>query len=152
MPRSVRFINISNLDFRMFPYFRHPLIRFVDLESSLNRCSWQLPALPSQHRVLAQCIIAVTARISLNEHIIGPGQQAPPDFSARDLEIRTAFLNCREYGHRREAICEQLRAEAVWVAHREGIMTMACVSNTLSLALLEFLEHRRCLLFFSSLP
>lgn len=140
-------INLSNPEFRVFPHFRHPLVRFVDLESSLNRCSWKLAKLPSQHRVLAQCIIAVSARVSLNERIIGSGQPTT-DTDAQGVPLKTRPMDCREYGQRREAICEQLRAEAVWLAHREGIMTMTCVSNTVSLALLEFLEYRRCLLNF----
>ncbi|KAF8832838.1 hypothetical protein HHX47_DHR1001678 [Lentinula edodes] len=55
--------------------------------------------------------------------------------------LRTRYLDCREVGRRRENICEKLKAEAVRSAQYEGVMHNICVSNAVSLALLEFLEY-----------
>lgn len=91
--------------------------------------------------MLAQCIIAITARISGHVHIIGPAHDIP-DISAQAQAALKISLDCSQFGQRRNAICEQLRAEAVWLAQHEGVMITPCAYNAASLELLEFLEYR----------
>ncbi|KIK71487.1 hypothetical protein GYMLUDRAFT_254695 [Collybiopsis luxurians FD-317 M1] len=128
-------------DFRHLPQYHHPLFPLQRLESSLVDLSWRMHDLPPQDRVLVQCTIAVSARISSSVSIIGPGRQGIKDLCIRSpLRTHMPSLDLRSFGHIRESLCEQLRAEALWLAQSEGIMTVISVSNAASLLVLEFLE------------
>ncbi|KAJ3899037.1 hypothetical protein F5879DRAFT_978227 [Lentinula edodes] len=128
-------------DFRLLPQFYYPLLPLNDLETSLNNCSWNLHALLPLDRVLAQCIIATSSRISTSSHLVNLEGYDLPKISML-APLRTRYLDYREVGRRRENICEKLKAEAVRSAQYEGVMHNICVSNAVSLALLEFLEYK----------
>ncbi|KAJ4470867.1 hypothetical protein J3R30DRAFT_3341858 [Lentinula aciculospora] len=128
-------------DLRVLPQFYYPLLPLNDLQRSLNICSWNVHALAPRDRVLAQCIIAVSARISKNSLLVDFDGHGLPDISTC-APFKTRYLDFRECGRRRENICEQLKEEAARLAQREGVMYNPCISNAVSLALLEFLEYR----------
>lgn len=127
-------------DFRLLPQFHYPLLPLNDLETSLNNCSWNLHALSPLDRVLAQCIVATSSRISTSSHLFNLEGYDLPQISML-APLKTRDLDCREVGRRRENICENFKAEAVRLAQYEGVMHNICASNAVSLALLEFLEY-----------
>ncbi|KAJ3763282.1 hypothetical protein EV360DRAFT_66431 [Lentinula raphanica] len=127
-------------DFQLLPQRYYPLLPYKDLEASLQKHSWDLHTLAPQDRVLAQCIIAIGARITTNSHFI--------DLDDADIvklpyfePLKTQCLDCRHFGQRREQFCQQLKGEAGWLAQREGVMYNISITNAVSLGFLEFLEY-----------
>ncbi|KAJ3837979.1 hypothetical protein F5878DRAFT_642342 [Lentinula raphanica] len=128
-------------DFQLLPQRYYPLLPYNDLEASLQKHSWDLHALAPQDRVLAQCIIAIGARITTSSHFV--------DLDDADIvqlpyfePLKTQSLDCRHFGQRREQFCQQLKGEAGWLAQCEGVMYNISITNAVSLGFLEFLEYR----------
>ncbi|KAJ3994351.1 hypothetical protein F5050DRAFT_530425 [Lentinula boryana] len=128
-------------DLRILPQYYYPFLPLDDLEASLDGCSWSLHALAPHDRVLAQCIIAISARISTSSLLVDLGNRNIVNVT-KCSPLKTRYLDCREFGRRREQFCQQMRAEAVWLAQREGVMYNICIANAVSLVFLEFLEYR----------
>ncbi|KAJ3853949.1 hypothetical protein EV368DRAFT_81097 [Lentinula lateritia] len=105
-------------DFRLLPQVYYPLLPLKDLETSLHNCSWNLHALLPLDRVLAQCIIATSSRISTSSRLVDLEGYDLPKISML-APLKTRYLDCREVGRRRENICEKLKAEAVRSAQYE---------------------------------
>ncbi|KAF5383975.1 hypothetical protein D9757_006936 [Collybiopsis confluens] len=130
-------------DTRKLPLYHHPLFPLKRLESALASSSWHLPDLTPQDRVLAQCSIAIAARISSSSFLIGLDRADLDDLASRSpLNTRMPIADFRLFGQNRESLCEQLRAEAAWLAQQEGVITTTCVSNAASLEILAFLESK----------
>ncbi|KAF9074122.1 hypothetical protein BDP27DRAFT_1416444 [Rhodocollybia butyracea] len=130
-------------DLRTLPHFHYPLLPLKELETSLRRRSWHLPALPPHERVLAHCILAITARITSSTSIIvGLDQHKASNLATREPLYTRSLNDFRDFGKKRENICEQLRGEAVWLAQQEAIMINSNAHNAISLSILDFLEYR----------
>ncbi|KAJ3780166.1 hypothetical protein GGU10DRAFT_391341 [Lentinula aff. detonsa] len=131
--------------FRILPQSLHPVISLDEVESSLRLASWNLASLPSQLRLLAHIIITLASFFSTNAVIIGPGGYGPEiaciALSQGPLK-EAAVPDLREYGVRRKPVCYQLWAEALWLAHQEGITAHVSRENAVSCWLLDFLECR----------
>ena len=95
-----------------------------------------------QSRVLAQCIMAVTSRVSTHPALVGADvsdAQLAGFLSSGNL-MMTPGLDLRELGRRRDPMCRRLHDEACQLAHEAGIMMVASEENAASLYLLDFLE------------
>ena len=93
-------------------------------------------------RVLAQAIIAVTARASTNPLIVGADvddAQLVDLLSSGNLMV-TPGLDLRQLGRRRDAICRRLQDEACQAAFETGITMVTSEENAASCYLLDFLE------------
>lgn len=92
--------------------------------------------------------MALTARLSAHPFILGASPEAPPFES-----ITPAYLvehpDLREYGARREAMCEKLREKAIRLAWERGTLVESSEDSMACCHLLEVLEGREPP-FFSS--
>ncbi|GAA6048800.1 hypothetical protein JCM3770_003627 [Rhodotorula araucariae] len=101
----------------------------------------RLEALPPQTEVLALVTIALTARLSSHPALFEPGQAVPPH-TALTPAVLASQPDLREFGQRREGMCEELRRRAVDMAWRRGTMVRTCEDSMASCYLLEMLEGR----------
>ncbi|KAF7374249.1 Zn(2)-C6 fungal-type transcriptional factor [Mycena sanguinolenta] len=108
-----------------------------DLREALSAVSWQIQLLPPQLKVLAHCIAALSASISFDHAIIGPGSK-PASLADRSVFIPGADL--REYGVRRTPMYRALCAEALRLASEVGIYLEPSEANAGSCFVLQFLE------------
>ncbi|KAJ3878644.1 hypothetical protein F5051DRAFT_452179 [Lentinula edodes] len=131
--------------FRILPQSLHPIIPLDEVESSLRLASWSLASLPPQLRVLVQIIIALASFFSTNAAIVGPGGCGPEvtgiALSKAPLK-EPAVPDLREYGVRRKPVCYQLWAEALSLAHQQGITAHVSRETAACCWLLDFLECR----------
>lgn len=96
-------------------------------------------------KVLARVTIALTARLSSHSALFSPGGPIPPYDSLTTSYLDT-YPDLREFGQRREQICEQLRRDAVELAWARGTLVHTCEDSMASCYLLEMLEGREFLL------
>ncbi|BGP51946.1 hypothetical protein JCM10450v2_007906 [Rhodotorula kratochvilovae] len=93
-------------------------------------------------RVLACVTIALTARLSSHPALFTPGQGVP-SYTTLTPAVLATQPDLREFGQRREGICEELRRRAVDLAWRRGTMVQTCEESMASCYLLEMLEGRK---------
>ncbi|KAJ7175811.1 hypothetical protein C8R46DRAFT_1079581 [Mycena filopes] len=117
---------------------RMPLFREEKLKSTLAAASWNLLLLPPQLRVLATCVCAMSASISFNAVVIGPGPQ-PDSFMDRSTFFSGADL--RPYGIRRASFCRGLYEQALDLACETRIHLEVSEDNAASCFFLDILER-----------
>ncbi|KAJ6578628.1 hypothetical protein DFH09DRAFT_1030488 [Mycena vulgaris] len=122
------------------PQFNHPMFRGSDLRNALSSLSWQISQLPTQLRVLAHCVVAISASISIDHAILGPGPQ-PASLADRSVFLRGADL--RSYGVRRAPMYHVLRAQALQIACEADIFLEPSEDNAASCFFIEFLESEK---------
>ncbi|KAJ7432384.1 hypothetical protein B0H11DRAFT_2209656 [Mycena galericulata] len=125
--------------FAQLPQTTHPAFRREILKSNLATLSWKIDLLPPQQRVLAYCIMALSACTSFHPTIIGPGTQ-PTSFTDRSIFFRGGDL--RGYGIRRGPVCRELHARAYRLACEFGVMLEVSEDNTMSCFILEYLSRQ----------
>ncbi|KAF7343904.1 Zn(2)-C6 fungal-type transcriptional factor [Mycena venus] len=116
------------------------MLRGDVLRDALSSNSWQIHLLPPQLKVLAHCICALSASISFDHAIIGPG--AKPS-SLGDRSVFTRCADLREYGVRRKPMYRALCAEALRLASEVGVLLEPSEDNAVSCFMLQFLENAR---------
>ncbi|KAF7372430.1 Zn(2)-C6 fungal-type transcriptional factor [Mycena venus] len=126
--------------FTHLPQFNHPMLRRDVLRDALSSTSWQIHLFPPQLKVLAHCVVALSASISFDHAIIGPG--AKP-VSLGDRSVFTRGADLREYGVLREPMYRALRAEALRLASDVGVLLEPSEDNAVSCFMLQFLENAR---------
>ncbi|KAF7373847.1 Zn(2)-C6 fungal-type transcriptional factor [Mycena sanguinolenta] len=124
--------------FTHLPIYNHPMLLGDDLRETLSAVSWQIQLLPPQLKVLAHCIAALSASISFDHAIIGPGSK-PASLADRSVFIPGADL--RDYGVRRTPMYRALCAEALRLASEAGIYLEPSEANAGSCFVLQLLEN-----------
>ncbi|BGP35609.1 hypothetical protein JCM10296v2_007450 [Rhodotorula toruloides] len=109
--------------------------------SQFEAAGRQLDALSPDTEVLARVTIALTSRLSSHPALFGPGSPVPP-YETLTTSYLESHPDLRQYGKRRQAVCEQLRREAVELAWRRGTLAVTSEENMASCYLLELLEGR----------
>ncbi|BGP03719.1 hypothetical protein NBRC10513v2_007452 [Rhodotorula toruloides] len=109
--------------------------------SQFEAAGRQLDALSPDTEVLARVTIALTSRLSSHPALFGPGSPVPP-YETLTSSYLESHPDLRQYGKRRQAVCEQLRREAVELAWRRGTLAVTSEENMASCYLLELLEGR----------
>ncbi|KAF7372478.1 Zn(2)-C6 fungal-type transcriptional factor [Mycena venus] len=122
------------------PQFSHPMFRGYVLRDTLSSNSWQIDLLPPQLKVLAYCVVALSASISFDHAIVGPGTKP---VSLGDRSVFTRGADLREYGVRREPMYRALCAEALRLASDVGVLLEPSEDNAVSCFMLQFLENAR---------
>ncbi|KAJ7175805.1 hypothetical protein C8R46DRAFT_69983 [Mycena filopes] len=115
---------------------RMPLFHYEKLKITLAAASWNLLLLPPQLRVLATCVCALSACISFNAAVIGPGPQ-PDSFTDRSTFFHGADL--RAYGVRRAPFCRELYERAMDLACETRIHLEVSEDNAASCFFLDVL-------------
>ncbi|KAF8153564.1 hypothetical protein K438DRAFT_371333 [Mycena galopus ATCC 62051] len=126
--------------FTHLPHQNHPILRGDVIRDALCSVSWQIHLLPPQQKVLAHCIVAISASISFDHAIIGPGSQPA---SLRDRSVFAPGADLRDYGVRRAPIYRALCAEAVRVACEVGILLEPSEDNAASCFILQCLGDEK---------
>lgn len=93
--------------------------------------------------------IALTARLSSHSALFSPGGPIPPYDSLTTSYLDT-YPDLREFGQRREQVCEQLRRDAVELAWSRGTLVHTCEDSMASCYLLEMLEGSKLSLHVSA--
>ncbi|KAJ7123587.1 hypothetical protein C8R44DRAFT_875776 [Mycena epipterygia] len=124
--------------FTHLPQCNHPIFRGSGLRNALAALSWRIYLLPPQQRVLAHCVVALSASISFDNAIVGPGPH-PASFTDRSVFTRGADL--RSYGIRRAPMYRALRAQALRFATEAGILLEPSEDNAASCFFMQFLEN-----------
>ncbi|KAJ7123595.1 hypothetical protein C8R44DRAFT_852470 [Mycena epipterygia] len=124
--------------FTHLPQCHHPIFRGRELRNALAALSWRIYLLPPQQRVLAHCVVALSASISFDNAIVGPGPH-PASFTDRSVFTRGADL--RSYGIRRAPMYHALRAQALRFATEAGILLEPSDDNAASCFFMQFLEN-----------
>ncbi|KAF7340405.1 Zn(2)-C6 fungal-type transcriptional factor [Mycena venus] len=122
------------------PQHHHPMYRGTVLQTALSSVSWQILRLPPQLKVLAHCVIALSASISVDYAIIGPG---PKPASLSDHSVFSRGADLRGYGVRRAPMYRALCAEAVRLAFEVGIIFEPSEDNAVSCFILQFIENEK---------
>ncbi|KAF7336132.1 Glycoside hydrolase, superfamily [Mycena venus] len=123
--------------FDTMPPVMNPLIISTSIKTAIRTVSFQLSLLPPQQRVLAMCMIALAARTSFHEAILGPGPR-PQSFT--DVLFFTSQTDVRACGVRRADACHALHAAALAAAWENGIMLQVSNENAASCYLLDMIE------------
>ncbi|KAJ7257502.1 hypothetical protein B0H12DRAFT_1110976 [Mycena haematopus] len=126
--------------FAHLPHYSHPMLRGDDLRNILSSVSWQIHLLAPQLKVLAHCVAALSASISFDHVIIGPGSKPA---SLADRSVFTPGADLRDYGLRRAPMYRALCAEAHRLASEVGILLEPSEANAASCFMLQFLENER---------
>ena len=115
--------------------FVGPYRRLCD---TLEAYEWDLSRLDAHTRVLAYCVMAVTARISTHPMLIGADvtdARILQFLSSGDLSI-TPGLDLRELGRNRNAFCRRLYDEACKLAFSTGVSVISSEETAASCYLL----------------
>ncbi|KAJ7493654.1 hypothetical protein FB451DRAFT_1360426 [Mycena latifolia] len=128
--------------FAYLPQYSHPVFRSNNLRTALSSVSWQIYLLQPQLRVLAHCVITLSASISLDHAILGPGPQ-PASFNDRSVFTRGADL--RTYGIRRAPMYRALRAQTLQFACEAAILLEPSEDNAASPWAVAYLSHVRAI-------
>ncbi|KAL1694116.1 hypothetical protein GGG16DRAFT_47892 [Schizophyllum commune] len=130
---------------KLFPMVPQSLL-FVGpyrrLCGTLEAYEWDLSRLDAHARVLAYCVMAVTARISTHPMLIGADvtdAHILQFLSSGNLSI-TPGLDLRELGRNRNAFCRRLYDEACKLAFSTGVSVISSEETAASCYLLDFLE------------
>ncbi|KAJ6584912.1 hypothetical protein B0H19DRAFT_1107144 [Mycena capillaripes] len=121
-----------------FPECRFPLFCGDRLKAALGSVSWHINLLPPQLQVLASCACALSASISFDPAIIGPGP-APISFADRSVFFSDSDL--RIYGARRAPMCRALYERAFTLACETRIHIDVSEDNAASCFFLDVLER-----------
>ena len=128
--------------FQRLHHYNHPAIPVATIHTDLHLCSFRLAHLPLRSRVLVHAILAVSALYSSDALIIGHPTPAPSyPYTEPDL---------REYGAKREGICNLFRSETLKLAREDGVTTEVSQENAAACLLLDFLEARMSRIRFCS--
>jgi hypothetical protein len=103
-----------------------------------------LSALDPQTEVLARVTIALTSRLSSHPALFSSSASGSPipAFESLTPEYLASRRDLREYGRRREGVCEGLRRRAVEMAWERGTLVKTTEESMASCYLLEMLEGR----------
>ncbi|KAJ7703902.1 hypothetical protein B0H17DRAFT_1040129 [Mycena rosella] len=123
--------------FAHLPQYSHPMFRGNILRKALSSVSWKIHQLTPQQRVLAHCVVALSASISYDHAILGIGPQ-PASFADRSVFMQGADL--RSYGVRRAPMYRALCAQALRLACEAGILLEPSEDNAASCFFMQFLE------------
>lgn len=93
-----------------------------------------------REQVLALVAIALSSRLSSHPALFSPGASPIPSCASLTPDVLATQPDLREFGHRRESACEDLRRRAVDVAWRRGTLVETCDESLASCYLLEMLE------------
>ncbi|KAJ6512224.1 hypothetical protein C8R47DRAFT_689207 [Mycena vitilis] len=126
------------LAFVHFPECRFPLFNGDRLRAAVASVSWEINLLPPQVRVLVCCACALSASISFDPTVIGPGP-APKSFKDRSVFFFGSDL--RQYGVRRAPICRALYERAFTLACETRIHIDVSEDNATSCFFLNILER-----------
>ncbi|KAF7368266.1 Zn(2)-C6 fungal-type transcriptional factor [Mycena venus] len=126
--------------FTHLPHQSHPILRRDVIRDALCSVSWEIHLLPPQQKVLAHCIIAISASISFDHAIIGHGSQPA---SLEDRSVFALGADLRDYGVRRAPVYRALCAEAVRLACEVGILLEPSEDNAASCYILQCLEDEK---------
>ncbi|KAJ7769576.1 hypothetical protein DFH07DRAFT_938206 [Mycena maculata] len=124
--------------FSYLPQYSHPMFRRTVLGEALSSLSWQIHLLPTQLKVLAHCVVALSASISFDRAILGPG---PQPASLTDRSVFTRRSDLRAYGIRRAPVYRALSAQTLRLASEAGITLEPSEDNAMSCFLMQFLEN-----------
>ncbi|KAJ7918296.1 hypothetical protein B0H13DRAFT_1993216 [Mycena leptocephala] len=124
--------------FAHLPQHNHPMFRGTVLCDALSSLSWNIHLLPPQLKVLAHCVVALSASISFDPAIIGPG---PRPTTLADRSVFTRGADLRAYGVRRAPKYRALCSEALRLASEVGVLLEPSEDNAVSCFILQFLEH-----------
>ncbi|GAA5982447.1 hypothetical protein JCM10908_006652 [Rhodotorula pacifica] len=111
------------------------------LQQQFEAAGRRLEALDPQTEVLARVTIALTSRLSSHSSLFAPGGPIPPYDSLTTSYLDT-YPDLREFGLRREQVCDQLRRDAVELAWARGTLVHTSEDSMASCYLLEMLEGR----------
>ncbi|KAL1741970.1 hypothetical protein HDZ31DRAFT_44273 [Schizophyllum fasciatum] len=131
--------------YKLFPFLPQsqlPIVPYRRIHDKLESLAWDPQQLDAHSRVLAHCIMAVTARVSTHPMFVGSDAtdaQLAGFLSSGNLMMMPG-LDLRELGRRRDALCRRLHEEACQLAHAAGITTVTTEENAASCYLLDFLE------------
>ena len=95
---------------------------------------------PPSEQVLALVTIALSSRLSSHPALFSPGASPIPSCASLTPDVLATQPDLREFGHRRESACEDLRRRAVDLAWRRGTLVETCDESLASCYLLEMLE------------
>ncbi|KAJ7205658.1 hypothetical protein C8J57DRAFT_369441 [Mycena rebaudengoi] len=123
--------------FVRLPEYMHPIFSHTAIEKAIQAASFRLNLLPTQSRVLAICIIALTSLISFDEAVLGSGPR-PQSFS--DTQFFLSDADARSCAARRAPACRALHLEALKAAWDAKIMLEVSVENAASCYILSYLE------------
>ncbi|KAL1658983.1 hypothetical protein GGF50DRAFT_66217 [Schizophyllum commune] len=130
---------------KLFPMVPQSLLcvgPYRRLCGTLEAYEWDLSRLDAHARVLAYCVMAVTARISTHPMLIGADvtdAHILQFLSSGNLSI-TPGLDLRELGRNRNAFCRRLYDEACKLAFSTGVSVISSEETAASCYLLDFLE------------
>ncbi|KAF7374157.1 Zn(2)-C6 fungal-type transcriptional factor [Mycena sanguinolenta] len=124
--------------FTHLPIYNHPMLVGDGLRETLSAVSWQIQLLPPQLKVLAHCIAALSASISFDHAIIGPGSKPA---SLADRSVFSPGADLRDYGVRRTPMYRALCAEALRLASEADIYLEPSEANAASCFVLQLLEN-----------
>ncbi|KAF7368536.1 Zn(2)-C6 fungal-type domain-containing protein [Mycena venus] len=123
--------------FDHMPPAMHPIILETGINAAIRSVSFRLSLLSPELRVLAMSMIALAARVSFHEAILGPGPR-PESFSDTDFfSSQTEACNC---GVRRAEACHAIQAAALAAAWDIGVMLKVSYENTASCFMLDLLQ------------
>ncbi|KAK7022130.1 Zn(2)-C6 fungal-type transcriptional factor [Favolaschia claudopus] len=125
-----------NSGFTHIPQYNHPMFPRQVLRDALTSISWQIHLLPPHLKVLAYCAVALSASISFDPAVIGPG---PKPNSLADRSVFKHGADLRDYGVRRTPVYQALCAEALRLACQVNIILEPSEDNAASCFLLQFL-------------
>ncbi|KAK7014256.1 Zn(2)-C6 fungal-type transcriptional factor [Favolaschia claudopus] len=122
--------------FTHLPQYNHPMYRRQIVRNALTSISWQIHLLPPHLKVLAYCAVALSASISFDSAVIGPG---PRPESLADRSVFKHGADLRDYGVRRTPVYQALCAEALRLACEVNIILEPSEDNAASCFMLQFL-------------
>ncbi|TRM58190.1 hypothetical protein BD626DRAFT_512488 [Schizophyllum amplum] len=128
--------------FPSLPQSQLPLVPYRQIHDQLERCAWNPAQLAPKERVLAHCIMAVTALVSTHPSLVGADMSDPQfaSFLTSASVMTTPGIDLRKLGQRRSALSHRLHQEASRLALEVGITSITTETNAASCYLLEFLE------------
>ncbi|KAJ7810189.1 hypothetical protein B0H13DRAFT_2148656 [Mycena leptocephala] len=126
--------------FAHLPQHNHPMFRGTVLCDALSSLSWNIHLLPPQLKVLAHCVVALSASISFDPAIIGPG---PRPTTLADRSVFTRGADLRAYGVRRAPKYRALCSEALRLASEVGVLLEPSEDNAVSCFILQFSNMTR---------
>jgi hypothetical protein len=113
----------------------------------MREISQSVDLLPPSSRVLAYCIMALSASISVHGTILGPGPEPQcilkPSAYALGADLQE-YADLREFGLRRAPMLDALFAQAFKLACETGIQLEATYDNAASCFILSLLDRCTC--------
>ncbi|KAI5481491.1 Zn(2)-C6 fungal-type transcription factor [Pseudohyphozyma bogoriensis] len=124
-------------------FFPLPLLAGSQLSDIFEAVGRRLDCLPPHIEVLASVVIAFSARFSSHQLVLGPGT-LPPSEPLFTLPIDiTKPLDFRDYGRRRESLCQSLQDHAIKLMWERGATVLGGEENAASCHLMDVMETRQ---------